>query len=320
MRRKDGPAAFKGANEVLEAINTIFLKALTCSSVSEIALTGLEAAERLTSSSFGFIGELNPVGRFDTLAMSNPGWDSCGIEHDKAVALIRDMELTGLWGHVLKTGQPFFTNDPGSHPVSSGVPKDHPPLTAFLGVPLLLNDRVVGMIALGNKPEGYVEADLKALETFAVALVQALLSKRNEEKIALQARQIMDISTPVIQVWKKIVVAPLMGILDSERTRLFTERLLETIVETNSSVALIDITAVPMVDTLTAQHIIEAITASRLLGAEVILTGIRPEIAQTLVHLGIDLAGMITRSSLAAGFAVALDHVGLTVVPKEKKA
>ena len=126
-------------------------------------------------------------------------------------------------------------------------------------------------------------------------------------------------STPVLQVWQGVVVAPLIGSLDSQRTQLFMERLLERIVETNSPVALVDITGVATVDTQTAQHLIDTISAVKLLGAQVILTGVRPAIAQTLVHLGIDLSGVTTRSSLAAGLLVAMDTLNLQVVNKEKE-
>ncbi|MBN9517497.1 STAS domain-containing protein [bacterium] len=135
-----------------------------------------------------------------------------------------------------------------------------------------------------------------------------------EEIITRQSQEIVEISTPVIQVWNGVVVAPLIGSLDSQRTQQFMERLLERIVETNSPVALVDITGVPTIDTQTAQHLVETITAVRLLGAQVVLTGVRPAIAQTLVHLGIDLSGISTRSSLAAGLRVAFDLLDLRVV------
>lgn len=139
-----------------------------------------------------------------------------------------------------------------------------------------------------------------------------------EERIQQQSKEIMELSTPVMQVWKGVVAAPLIGSLDSQRTQQFMERLLNRIVETNSPVALVDIMGVPTIDTQTAQHLIETISAVRLLGAQVVLTGVRPVIAQTLVHLGIDLSDIITRSSLAAGIQVALDILNLQVV--EKKA
>ncbi len=140
--------------------------------------------------------------------------------------------------------------------------------------------------------------------------------KRREEIITQQTQEIMELSTPVIQVWKGVVAAPLIGTLDSHRTQQFMERLLERIVQTNSEVALVDITGVPTIDTQTAQHIIETITAVRLLGADVILTGVRPAIAQTLVHLGIDLSNIITRSSLSAGLKVAMHLLDLKIVPR----
>ncbi|MGH7843783.1 MAG: PAS domain S-box protein [Candidatus Binatia bacterium] len=138
--------------------------------------------------------------------------------------------------------------------------------------------------------------------------------KRAEEVIARQAQEILEVSTPVIQVWEGIIAAPLIGTLDSQRTEQFMERLLQRIVRTNSPIALIDITGVPTIDTQTAQYLVETMTAVRLLGAQVILTGVRPALAQTLVHLGIDLSHMVTRSSLAAGLRVAFDLLNLKVV------
>jgi len=140
--------------------------------------------------------------------------------------------------------------------------------------------------------------------------------KQAEEKIKKQAQEIMEMAAvPVVQVWQGVVLVPLIGTLDSTRTQQLMERLLQRVTETQSSVAVIDITGVPTIDTQTAQHLIETISAVRLLGAEVILTGVRPGIAQTLVHLSIDLANVITRSSLAAGLLRALEILQLKVVP-----
>ena len=143
--------------------------------------------------------------------------------------------------------------------------------------------------------------------------------KHAEERIQQQAKEIMELSTPVMQVWQGVVVVPLIGSLDSQRTQQFMERLLNRIVETNSPLALVDIMGVPTIDTQTAQHLIETISAVRLLGAQVVLTGVRPAIAQTLVHLGIDLSDILTRSSLAAGLRVVLDMLNLQVVATNGK-
>jgi PAS domain S-box-containing protein len=156
-----------------------------------------------------------------------------------------------------------------------------------------------------------------ALRGYAKVTRDLTERKQAEERIQQQSKEILDLSTPVMQVWQGIVTAPLIGFLDSQRTQQFMERLLNAIVETNSPVALVDIMGVPTIDTQTAQHLIETISAVRLLGAQVILTGVRPVIAQTLVHLGIDLSDIITRSSLAAGLQVALDMLNLEVVQKK---
>jgi PAS domain S-box-containing protein len=149
------------------------------------------------------------------------------------------------------------------------------------------------------------------------AVMRDLTERRQaEETIARQAQEILEVSTPVVQVWEGVIAAPLIGTLDSQRTEQFMERLLHRIVETNSPVALVDITGVPTIDTQTAQHLVETVTAVRMLGAQVVLTGVRPALAQTLVHLGIDLSHIVTRSSLAAGLRVALELLDLQVISK----
>lgn len=144
--------------------------------------------------------------------------------------------------------------------------------------------------------------------------------KRMREALTRRAKEILEVSTPVLQVWQGVVVAPFIGTLDTQRAQQFMERLLEGIVATNSSVALLDVTGVPAIDTRTAQHLIETITSVRLLGAQAVLTGVRPAIAQTLAHLGINLADVVTRSSLAAGLGVALDILNLKISSRDGEA
>lgn len=172
------------------------------------------------------------------------------------------------------------------------------------------------LAAFAREPEKGQRALLALLKiiTLDKELAVTTYIAAGEEVITRQAQEILEISTPVIQVWDGVVVAPLIGSLDSQRTQQFMERLLERIVETNSPVALVDITGVPTIDTQTARHLVETITAVRLLGAQVVLTGVRPAIAQTLVHLGIDLSGVSSRSSLSAGLRVAFDLLDLRVV------
>ncbi len=138
-----------------------------------------------------------------------------------------------------------------------------------------------------------------------------------DERLKQQAQEILEMATvPAVQVWEGIVLVPLIGMLDSQRTQQLMERVLQKVTETASPVVLLDITGVPTVDTQTAQHLIETISAVRLLGSDVVLTGVRPVIAQTLVHLGIDLGSVLTRSSLAAGLRMAFDLLDLTVSTK----
>jgi len=144
--------------------------------------------------------------------------------------------------------------------------------------------------------------------------------KKMREALQQRAQEILEVSTPVLQVWEGVVVAPFIGTLDTRRAQQFMERLLARVVETNSSVALLDVTGVPSVDTRTAQHLIETISAVRLMGAQAVLTGVRPAIAQTLAHLGINLADVVTRSSLAAGLRVALDILNLKISSRNGEA
>lgn len=144
--------------------------------------------------------------------------------------------------------------------------------------------------------------------------------KRLREELTRRAKEILEVSTPVLQVWEGVLVAPFIGTLDTQRAQQFMECLLDRIVETNSSVALLDVTGVPAIDTRTAQHLIETITSVRLLGAQAVLTGVRPAIAQTLAHLGINLADVVTRSSLSGGLRVALDVLNLKISSRDGEA
>ena len=141
--------------------------------------------------------------------------------------------------------------------------------------------------------------------------------KSREDVIARQQRELLELSTPVVQLWEGVLALPLIGTLDSGRTQVVMESLLEKIVETGASIAIIDITGVPTVDTLVAQHLMKTVAAARLMGADCIISGIRPQIAQTIVHLGVDLTAVTTKSSLADAFAIALKRAGMQVVRVE---
>jgi rsbT co-antagonist protein RsbR len=137
--------------------------------------------------------------------------------------------------------------------------------------------------------------------------------RTREEIIARQQQELLELSTPVVRLWDRILALPLVGTLDSSRTQVVMESLLERIVETGSEVAIIDITGVPTVDTLVAQHLLKTVAATRLMGADCIISGIRPQIAQTIVHLGVDLGPVVTKATLADAFAVALKLTGAII-------
>ena len=140
-----------------------------------------------------------------------------------------------------------------------------------------------------------------------------VFQKGREEVILRQQQEMLELSTPVVKLWEGVLALPMIGTLDSARTQVVMESLLERIVETGAEVAIIDITGVPTVDTLVAQHLLKTITAARLMGAECIISGIRPQIAATIVHLGVDLSAVITKATLADAFQVALGRIGLAV-------
>ena len=134
-----------------------------------------------------------------------------------------------------------------------------------------------------------------------------------EEVIARQQQAMLELSTPVVKLWDGVLALPLIGTLDSERTQVVMENLLEQIVTTGAGIAIIDITGVPTVDTLVAQHLLKTVAAARLMGADCIISGIRPQIAQTIVHLGVELGQVITKATLADAFAIALSRNGMMV-------
>jgi rsbT co-antagonist protein RsbR len=172
--------------------------------------------------------------------------------------------------------------------------------------------------AFGNDPERLATVTwgmsllLDRLGLFTTEVYQ----KGREELINRQQQEMLELSTPVVELWDGILALPLIGTLDSARTQVVMESLLQRIVETGSGIAIIDITGVPTVDTLVAQHLLKTVAAARLMGADCIISGIRPQIAQTIVHLGVELQDVITKATLADAFAVALRRSNLVIAPR----
>ena len=170
------------------------------------------------------------------------------------------------------------------------------------------------------------EPETLALETWrATELLDSLgllttesFQKTREEVISRQQQEMLELSTPVVQLWDGILALPLIGTLDSARTQVVMQNLLDAIVKTRSDFAIIDITGVPVVDTLVAQHLLKTVAAARLMGAECLISGIRPQIAQTIIHLGVDLSDVITKATLADAFALTLRRSGFAIVREQK--
>jgi rsbT co-antagonist protein RsbR len=152
----------------------------------------------------------------------------------------------------------------------------------------------------------------KVLDDLGLVTVNTYQRAR-EEIINRQQQEMLELSTPVVKLWDGILALPMIGTLDSARTQIVMESLLHKIVETGSEIAIIDITGVPTVDTLVAQHLLKTVTAIRLMGADCIISGVRPQIAQTIVHLGVDLQGVTTKANLADALALALKRTGATL-------
>jgi rsbT co-antagonist protein RsbR len=148
------------------------------------------------------------------------------------------------------------------------------------------------------------------LDALGLHTVKAF-QKVREQVINRQQQELLELSTPVVKLWDGILALPMIGTLDSARTQVVMESLLQKIVETESQIAIIDITGVPTVDTLVAQHLLKTVTALRLMGADCIISGVRPQIAQTIVHLGVDLQGVTTKANLADALALALKRTGV---------
>jgi rsbT co-antagonist protein RsbR len=169
--------------------------------------------------------------------------------------------------------------------------------------------------SLKEDPAGLVEEIgtanvlLDKLGLFTMEIYQ----QSREEVIGRQQQELMELSTPVVRLWEGVLAVPLIGTLDSTRTQVVMENLLQRIMETGSPITIIDITGVPVVDTLVAQHLLKTVAAARLMGADCIISGIRPQIAQTIVHLGVDLSDVVTKASLADAFTLALRRLGFSL-------
>ena len=174
---------------------------------------------------------------------------------------------------------------------------------------------------LGNNAEVLGDATWQAtelLDKLGLFTMEKFQQSR-EDVILRQQQELLELSTPVVRLWDNILALPLIGTLDSARTQVVMQSLLDAIVETRSDFAIIDITGVPIVDTLVAQHLLKTVAAARLMGADCLISGMRPQIAQTIIHLGVDLTNVTTKATLADAFAIALKRSGQVIVRLDKR-
>ena len=176
-----------------------------------------------------------------------------------------------------------------------------------------LFDRLQGAAGSTNEALSRVTLQANGLLDRLGLYTTEVFQRGREQVIIRQQQELMELSTPVVTLWDGVLALPLIGTLDSARTQVVMESLLQRIVDNAATIAIIDITGVPTVDTLTAQHLLKTVAAARLMGADCIISGIRPQIAQTIVHLGVDLGSVITKATLADAFAIALKRLGLTI-------
>ncbi len=227
-------------------------------------------------------------------------------------------ELLGLFAQALETGADIAhpawktTKDFLEHIGKSRALQGFSPSETATFV-LSLKQPLFGKVRTISKDGKDLFADLWLLTQLLDGLglyTTEIHQKQREEIIHRQQEELLELSTPVVQLYENILALPLIGTLDSGRTQIVMESLLERIVETGAMIAIIDITGVPTVDTLVAQHLLKTVAAARLMGADCIISGIRPQIAQTIVHLGVNLSDVITKATLADAFMVALRQTG----------
>jgi len=210
-----------------------------------------------------------------------------------------------------------FLTDLSRSRAEQGFTESETALFVFSLRPVLL-DQI--QTACGNEAvllADEIRAASALIDKLGLFTVEAAVKTR-EQIIARQQIEMMELSTPVVRLLEGILAVPLIGTLDSARTQVVMETLLKTIVESGAEIAIIDITGVPTVDTLVAQHLLKTVAAARLMGADCIISGIRPQIAQTIVHLGVDLQNVTTKATMAGALSVALERTGLSIVRNDK--
>jgi rsbT co-antagonist protein RsbR len=218
--------------------------------------------------------------------------------------------LTDIQAHNWHSMRDFLTNLGSARAKAGFTPTETATFVFSLKEPLFtqLRSKVSDSATLGAEV-WTTTVMLDKLGLFTIETYQ----KMREEVISRQQKELLELSTPVVRLWENVLALPLIGTLDSSRTQVVMQNLLEAIVSTRSDIAIIDITGVPTVDTLVAQHLLKTVAAARLMGADCIISGIRPQIAQTIIHLGVDLSEVTTKATMADAFQLALKRTGAVI-------
>jgi len=309
----------------------------------------LSALLSAADSEYGFIGETRSTDAgqpyLKTYAITNIAWDEATrrLYEEKAPAGLEFHNLKSLFGEVLVTGKAVISNDAPRDPRRTGTPPGHPPLLAFLGLPLYRNERMIGMVGLSNRPGGYDDEVVETLQPLLATCANlieayqrdqsrvaseqrarayaeeverknALLEqeieqrRRTEEVLRRQREAITALSAPIIQVWEGVIAMPIIGFIDSARAAQMMEKLLADIVRLGARYAILDLTGVDTVDTAVASHLLGMARAAGLLGSVCVLSGISPHVAQIMVGLGIDAQGFASFSTLQAALKHAIEQ------------
>ncbi|HEY9681454.1 MAG TPA: STAS domain-containing protein [Oculatellaceae cyanobacterium] len=226
-------------------------------------------------------------------------------------AALKSGDLENLKTHEWETVQRMLSELSASRAIQGSSPSQTAKFIFSLKQPLF--DRLNAELKSTPLDLAQVTSTISTLIDKLGLYTTEAFSKTREAIIRRQQKEILEMSTPVLKIWDGIVAVPLIGTLDSARTQIVMESLLQKIVETSAKVAILDITGVPTVDTQTAQHLIKTVSATRLMGAECIISGIRPQIAQTIVHLGIDIYDVVTRATMADALKEALSKIGWAI-------
>jgi len=289
----------------------------------------LQVVLEWTESRHGVFGYIDEDGTLVVPTMTREVWDKCRVP-DKTLRFPRDTWGDSTWPRCIREKRPIYLNE-----LSAKAPEGHIPMLKHVSMPILYHGEAIGLFQVANKETDYSEKDVRMLQAIAEyigPILNARLQEDREEKererwlteletknteLQRYADTVLELSTPVIKLWKGVLLLPLVGVIDTARSQLILEQLLQAIVAAEARVAILDVTGVPLVDTTVAKSLMTAVSSAQMLGGEVIITGLSPETAQTLTKLAIDFSSIRFRGTLEAGILDALSMIGLAVVPKE---